>query len=106
MPSLHLSDWLALEIFATPTDSFTPERIAAERRQQLAWGASPRYDVMIMSPAPEGRQQAALAVAPPGLGIVPRFTWGSRPRLIAVAAPRLDLTFVKAKTLGTKLVAR
>jgi len=63
-----------------------------EGRQLIAWGASPRDRAGDETKAPEGRNPARRYAVSPLRGCKIRWatvSWGSRPRLLTVAAPRL-----------------
>src|SRR6266478_3727701 len=68
----------------------TPRWIAAERRQNVAPGASPGFSFDTIS-APEGRKNPQDSFAPPGLGSKTTPTPGLRPGLHSAAAPRLKI---------------
>jgi|GEM_PF-6277723 len=61
--------------------------LAAEQRQQIAWGVSPRYFRTHVS---ETTSTPFAVAAPRLIERTARFSWGSRPRLSAVAAPQLE----------------
>ena len=66
--------------------------LVPEGRQLIAWGASPRDRAGDEMKAPEGRHPARRYALSPLRGFKIRWatvSWGSRPRLLTVAAPRL-----------------